>query len=269
MVTEQTATEAVLAAANLALADADAVFARQFGNRYLRYVDDIVLVVPRTQRPAARKLLADTLAKEGLKLNQDKEDCVEAETWRVNAPGAGGQSHPASFESLRQRLTNFLALKPNRYDELKRAFESEGFSLPFPQFRSSARYGPLRRWLKAMHRRGGQQLWQALRDDVTSLLEAGLQGRDEVLRQFESLLESPQSKQPTLQRWQVQRLRYCVNRLYYLLPETRYPWLLSRIEQMPDFAEMTALLRAITTGDVQALLQMPGPAVSAPSQVKT
>lgn len=247
---------------NLALTDADAVFTKQFDNRYLRYVDDIVVVVPRSQKAAARNLLSETLAKEGLELNEDKDDCVDAATWQRNAPSTGGHSHPASFESLRQRLTNFLALQPGRYDELKGAFESEGFSLPLPQFRSSAGYGPLRRWLKAMHRQGGRHLWQAWRDDVTTLLEVGRQSRDEMVHHFESLLAAPESNQPTLQRWSVQRLRYCVNRLFYLLPESRYRWLLERIERMPDFAEITALLQAIITGDVQSLLRMPGSAVS-------
>lgn len=89
---------------HLALTTVDAALQARFGDRYFRYVDDMILVVPRSDVPESLRAVTAALGAEGLVLNGDKQDVIDPATWHreaasISATGGPGGSMPSSTRS--------------------------------------------------------------------------------------------------------------------------------------------------------------------------
>ena len=62
---------------HVALESVDSALMQKYGNRYLRYVDDIIIVCPKSEAARAVVKLRQVLAAEGLTVNEAKQDEVE------------------------------------------------------------------------------------------------------------------------------------------------------------------------------------------------
>ena len=85
---------------NLALENVDAQMLKVYGDRYTRYVDDIVLVVDREEEKDAKKLIESILQGEGLSTHPEKSDTLSSEEWIENVPSIPVRPRPGSFEEL-------------------------------------------------------------------------------------------------------------------------------------------------------------------------
>ncbi|MFN0017269.1 MAG: RNA-directed DNA polymerase [Pirellulaceae bacterium] len=79
---------------NLALENVDFQMSQVFPGRYFRYVDDVVIVVPRTEEESAMSRFRTLVGAEGLNLNETKTDRVSASIWK---------------ERISQRKNGFIA----------------------------------------------------------------------------------------------------------------------------------------------------------------
>jgi hypothetical protein len=87
--------------------------------------------------------------------------------------------------------------------------------------------------------------------------------RASLTKQFQVHIHRPLPASATQRRWYMQRLRYFVNRLIYLLPTPDLASLRATLRTFPEFAETVALLTLLLEKDTRELLEMPGAAVSA------
>ena len=124
---------------HLALESVDQALMEKYGERYLRYVDDVIIVCPKSEAASALAQFGQMLAVEGLTLNEAKEDEIERETWERECVSFATTGDGESFESLLEDIIVFMILSPKSADTLPKRFREEGFSLPIARLRSLAR----------------------------------------------------------------------------------------------------------------------------------
>ena len=251
---------------HLALAPVDAALQARFGDRYFRYVDDIVLVIPRPGVADALGAVGDALAAEGLALNSEKQDVVDAAAWHGEAVVFGAPAGRAGFDALLDDITAYLVRRPRAAGDLHGRFRDAGYSLPIGRFRSLA--GSRRFRLYFRRRRGGLVAWVGglFKSQEDLLAQAAVVRRD-LTAEAERLAGQNPPAGPQRRRWYVQRRRYVLNRLLYLYPPHEYRRLLDLTPVLDEFGEARLVLESLSTGDCTAALGYPGRAVAAVCQL--
>jgi hypothetical protein len=249
---------------HLALESVDRAMREKYGERYLRYVDDVIIVCPNTEAASARVNLRQALAAEGLTLNEAKEDEVERTTWENECVSFCKRLDGESFESLLEDITVFLILSPHSADALHKRFREEGFSLPIARLRSLARSKRYRAHFRG-RLSGFRGFWAWVKSwfaTEASLVEKARSLRNRLLKDAERLAEDVPPSSPMRRRWYAQKRRYVLNRLLYLLPPQELPRLLQLTPDIDEFVESRVVLEALRSGDATTLLKYPGRVVS-------
>ncbi len=247
---------------NLALENVDAQMLKVYGDRYTRYVDDIVLVVDREEEKDAKKLIESILQGEGLSTHPEKSDTLSSEEWIENVPSIPVRPRPGSFEELRLRLTSYLAIRPEKYETLRSAIIENGLKLPIQRMLVESSYGRMRRYLHVLFNRNELDVSKALFDTEESLLSACSALRDKLKNQFAEATSRPLPSRVTTRKWHIQKKKYIFNRLIYLVPESDYQSLLESIEEDQDLFEHKTLLRSLLERDIRDIVDMPGSVMS-------
>lgn len=248
---------------DLALASIDRVFDGKYPGAYFRYVDDIVIAVPKNEVDEVLQLLHTLASVEGLTIHPDKSDQVSAREWLANGPHHLHKVTPNSFEALIFRLKVFLRSHPNGTESLLEKLDQLGFAIPIARLTAAAQSEGF-----------GQRLAKFLKQRWRIALGASIASERDILDQAEVVRAAVRSELhamlnallpvgPTLRKWQMQKLRYLTNRAFYLFPTKDLQFLIDPLSKLPEFAETVALLRLLIDFDVFPILQMPGAALTA------
>jgi hypothetical protein len=249
---------------HLALESVDRAMMEKYGERYLRYVDDVIIVCPKSEAADALANLRQALAAEGLTLNEEKEDQVERATWERECVSFSTPVDGDSFESLLEDITVFLIFSPQSADALHKRFRDEGFSLPISRLRSLARSKRYRAHFRG-RLSGIRGLWAWMKSwfaTEASLVEKARSLRRRLLAEAGRLAEGQPPSTPMRRRWYAQQRRYVLNRLLYLLPPQEMPRLLPVTPDIDEFVESRVVMEALRSGDATNLLKYPGRVVS-------
>jgi hypothetical protein len=240
----------------------------EFGERYLRYVDDIVIVSPREQVRSAVGRLRALLDAEGLSLNDDKQDIVDAEIWQTEGWEPFAQGGVDSFDELLQDIFVFLLGRPSRAEALHAELRREGFALPIARFAGQSRSLRHRSFFRRAVRDGRRLLaWmRGFAHNERSILEKAQRVRAELWAAAGALATAP-PQSAMRRRWFAQRRRSTYNRLLYLLPPNQYQSLLAIIPEIDEFHEVRAVTAALASGDVTGILPFPGKIVTTFCQI--
>lgn len=116
--------------ADMYLEKFDNLAVKEFGDRILRYVDDVAVVVPRNKLEATRSFLA-SLSEDagGMKLNDEKTLTYDSATWELAQSYRKRRPEELSYGELVYGIRVFVLLGGN-VDELDRAMEDAGLRLP-------------------------------------------------------------------------------------------------------------------------------------------
>lgn len=243
----------------LALADVDARLEEEFGDRYFRYVDDIVVVCDRRESGRVMQTIKECVGGVGLELHEGKCDVVPSAVWLSECPGLSCQAAFGAFEELLQDVCLYVLVRPKQFKSLRRVFAEEGISLPFSRIRSQMEYPPYWRYLLSMLYRGrGRCLAEAMFSQVESFVvraKAVRESLESALKQYGGRLAALSGME---RRWCVQRCRYSINRLLYLCDREDYERLDCLIREGQEFEEYRRLLRALRTGDISGVIRLPG-----------
>ncbi|MFO0807593.1 MAG: RNA-directed DNA polymerase [Gemmataceae bacterium] len=246
---------------HVALEGVDATMIGHYGDAYLRYVDDIIVVCPTEEVDGVTRRLQNALSDEGLALNDEKRDVVAEGSWRQDCVSFAPAPLPNTFESLVEAIVHHLIWYPGDAEELQRRLTDAGFSIPVNRFRSlskSKRYrGHLRsRW------RAVDRLWDWLvvtfTSSIDTIVETAKAVREELRRKATVLAESTPPEGSMRRRWHIQRCRYVLNRLAYLLSPADYKALLQLVPNIDEFQELRLVLEAVASGDATTILPYPG-----------
>lgn len=242
----------------IALESVDATMQAAYGNRYFRYVDDIIVVCPRSEVTRAEKRLNEAVKLEHLALHEGKQDVVDANTWKECDPHASRS--PDSFESLVESIILFLLKRPDDCASLQRSLAEEGFSLPIRRLGALAKSGRYHLYMR------GQLSWprgllawaRSQFETKKTLIAKAHLARGELQTLCENYAKEALPPSGMKRRWYAQRRRYIFNRLLYLLDPSRYPSLLESFLQIDEMAEGRLVAQALADRDATAILRCPG-----------
>ena len=248
--------------ANAAMTEVDKDLSSTFSGRYFRYVDDIAIVIPRSELASAEETLKSIVEENaGYELHAGKHDVLGASDWINNAPTSHRGSLSDPFSNLCFQIKVFLALNPDRIDSLKSTLEQEGINLPIERLGRAAKKSSFHGRIKLYWRRGWRLLKAFVKANEQNIVndakECGRIYRDK----FKHLADSQLSPSPTISRFQCQRIRYCLNRMLYLLPPEDILNTCAEILELRDFYETRTLLRSLCGKSLNDLLEIPGLAV--------
>ena len=249
---------------HLALESVDRAMMHEYGERYLRYVDDIIIVCPKPEATSAMPKLREALGLEGLALNEAKQDQIDPMTWDRECVSVSTSADAESLESLLEGIIVFLIFSPKSADSLHRRFRNEGFSLPISRLCSLARSKRYRAHLRS-RLSGIRSLLAWVRGwfmTEASLVEKARALRGRLLADAERLAQDQPPSTPMRRRWYAQKRRYVLNRLLYLLSREELPRLLQITPNIDEFVECRVVMEALRAGDATKLLKYPGRVVS-------
>ncbi|MEX1026424.1 MAG: RNA-directed DNA polymerase [Candidatus Paceibacterota bacterium] len=247
---------------HVALEDVDASLHVTFGERYFRYVDDIIVVCSANEADKVATAIASTVSESDLKVHKGKDDIVASPTWLSDCPSAKNTDNDSPFNALVRDLTVYLMLKPSSFDSIRKVFANEGFSIPLERVKANSKYGPFRRFVQYRHLSGIVDTARLYFWKESDFVVRAAQVRDELSESLEKLVKNPPPTTGMGRRWYIQKWRYHLNRLLYLLPRSSHSRLQSYIPEGPEFAEHRILLAALSSGDATMIAKLPGRAVA-------
>jgi hypothetical protein len=103
---------------------------------------------------------------------------------------------------------------------------------------------------------------QFLFDDERKLVTTAIQLREDFLEAVKHIDVQGARAHGIIRRLRVQRLRYLLNRLLYLMPIHKFQELLELTPNVDEFFEYRSLLKAIMSKQLDPILPVPGPAIA-------
>ena len=243
---------------HVALEEVDQRLCSEFGQKYLRYVDDIVVVCHGSQVEHTFSQLQSAIEDEGLFIKERKKDVVPGHVWIRDVPQLDMTKNSPSLWSLLGSMSAFLVGNPQDFDELRHLFRASGFALPFTRLRAMSQYQRYVSFLRALLKKPLQQLSRPRPGSHADLLSMASALREETLSNLRMVREEQPPPDGMRRRWYVQRCRYLLNSMLYLVDPGEHSMLTALIPDMEEFQEYRLLLDAFAKEDATDLLPLHG-----------
>lgn len=256
--------------ADFALQNVDSQLCEAFRGSYFRYVDDIVVVVKKSEAQAARVAVGDILSREGYAVSVEKDAVVGRDEWNgyrdIQRGVVSGAS--TSLNHLKFRTKLFLAKSPNAATELRSCLSDAGVFLPIGQLADASRQRAWRYRVSSLFSRRWRVVSQYWGDSIFDITNAAIECKRDVSDELNRILDDPSGlpDAPVSRKWRIQHARLAINRSLYFSNLEELSRIASYAESIPELVETQAVCRALL-GDPAAIVNMPGPAVAAFAQV--
>ena len=250
---------------NIALEAIDKEMHELLGDCYLRYVDDIVMLVEPNEVSDVTSKLKSLVESEGFRFNERKHDEVSSIDWLQNLPKQVELECGIQFDELINRIQLFLWDSPSKKVSLHALFRDRGIAIPIQRIALSAFYGRFHHYMRNIIRTARQyaRVIKNLQFENEDLLLSDTIRLSKDFCDTAKQIEEPESTEhPIIRKWRTQRFRYLINRLFYLLPIDDYRDLRGLIPEIDEFYEHHCLINAVVDKVLDPVLQIPGPAVS-------
>jgi hypothetical protein len=243
---------------HLILQDVDKELTSKYGERYFRYVDDMVVVCHEDEEGNVRRDIQRCIEQHGFSLNTEKTVVINGSEWHHNLLRAD-VSDEDSFRSFSSDLTVYLAFHPNRADSLKKMLAEGGLSIPVGRLLALSSYSRFRYFLGRRKARSGlSHAFGLVFSTNEHFLQRGLRLKGMYESSLAALIDEPAETSPNLRRWQVQRARRVMNSLFYLRGFSEWNIHRSAFEVLPELVEQRALAEALSSGVVNPILPFYG-----------
>jgi len=250
---------------NIALENIDKCMSEAIGNRYLRYVDDIFLVLKTDEAKYIHSILNELIESEGLKLHEKKYDEMSKDDWLNSVSGTEEEQLSIDFDNFIQRIKLFLWWKPGKFDELQFVFNESGIPIPLKRFFIDSQYGRFHRFMHGIIKTTNWNMpiiSQLHKENQKRLLAEAIRLRKIFLKATIRLRKNEMPQNGMKKRWRVQRLRFLLNRLIYLTPINDYQTLIDLVPEIEDFFEYRILIKSIIGKKIDEIVKIPGVTVS-------
>ncbi len=243
---------------HLVLRSVDQELTERFGSSYFRYVDDIVVVCPKSEKAVINKVIEDCLERHGFSTNRDKTVELDGQTWEQSLIRPDIKTDD-NFRVFTSDLAIYLEFNPNNAEPLKSLFFDNGLSIPVSRLLALSSYSRYRRFLRNWkHPSKIIHYFSILRMKNEDFLMRGLRLKATYEGALSDLILEPEEQEASLRRWQVQRIRRIVNTLFYLRDFGEWKenaWLFNKL---PELIEQQALADALATATINPVLPFYG-----------
>lgn len=235
----------------LVMQDVDIQLTSRYGDKYFRYVDDIVVVCDAGKADAVKQDLQDCIEQQGLSINTDKTIVTTSVEWQHHIQRSD-ISDEDNLRLLSSDLAAYLAFHPDRANDLKTMFVNVGLCIPVNRLLSLSQYSRFRYFLR---RKKSFGLYFAKNTDF---LQRGLRLKTAYEKTLRDYVNAPTESTANLRRWQAQRTRRVINSLFYLRRFDEWGQHMNVFEAFPELVEQRALATALSCGTVNPILPFYG-----------
>lgn len=256
--------------ADISLEESDSTLFDMFGDRYFRYVDDIVVVVPKGDASAARSTIGKVIEQAGHAISEEKDAVVNADDWlgyREISRRLESESSSA-LNRFKFRAKLYMAKRPPDVEALKEALRAAGIFLPIDQLLDASRQRAWRYRVSSLFSRRWKVVASYWNDSLADVVIAARDCKQHVISEVDRALDGGVSSaySSVARKWRIQGARVAFNRALYFADESTLHRIQRYASEIPELAETSAVCMALL-GDVSRVMWMPGPAVAAFSQV--
>jgi hypothetical protein len=253
---------------NLILRKLDDKLCTYYPGKYFRYVDDIAIVIPKTETKTAHKLLKEALP-DGLHINETKTFEMGANEWLSITSSFEAEMHTLSWGRFISGLKFFLFAHKGSVELLQPAASAEGFRLPLRDNITAAQeQSTVQRFIQRIRAPWFDR--EKAPTKTSDVLRLAFEARQQMTRAFGEASETVSripSSQKMRRKLQIQKLRYAAKRLLYLAPTDQLGHLASMIKDVPEISELHAIFVALSSRDVTTLLAYSSSVAQAAAQV--
>jgi hypothetical protein len=252
---------------HLVLQNADKELTQKYGERYFRYVDDMVVVCNEDEATSVKRDIQSCIEQHGFSLNTDKTVVINGAEWHHNLLRAD-VSDKDSFRNFSSDLTVYLAFHPDRADSLKKMLAESGLSIPVDKLLALSSYSRFRYFLGRRKARFGlSHAFRLVFAKNETFLERGLRLKNMYESSLSAIVEAPAETSPNMRRWQIQRARRVMNSLFYLRSFGEWNSQRGNFDALPELVEQRALADALSSGIVNPILPFYGRGAAAFSEL--
>jgi hypothetical protein len=234
---------------SLVLKDLDRVMGDRRGARYVRYVDDIILVGPPTAVKAAHDEIGARLSDLGLHLHPPdtaKHLVVDASSWLEGEHDFQDSDGPIQWKTLVGNLKWFLTGAPGRRSGIAARLRDAGFRLPLAEYTADVHEAP---YLRRVRSYVGGMWFLRRRRRARKLLQLAISLRERYLREVEGLLERIGTSDGYERKRRLPKLRYRAGRLAYLANRQQLGAIAEELRRVPELEFHATVLAGISSGD--------------------
>ncbi|MDP1614210.1 MAG: RNA-directed DNA polymerase [Methylococcales bacterium] len=235
----------------LVLQEVDSVLTQKYGDKYFRYVDDIIIVCHENEAESAKRDIQDCIEGHGFSINADKTAITSGIEWKHHILRSD-VSEEDNIRLLSSDLAGYLAFYPDRADELNKMFVDVGLSIPIGRLLTLSKYNRFRYFLFR------KKAFNLVFSTNTDFLKRGLRLKKVYEDTLSEFIRLPAESLPNLRRWQVQRSRRVINSLFYLRNFDEWKNPSGTFEAFPELVEQRALAKALSSGNVNPILPFYG-----------
>lgn len=253
---------------NLVLRELDEKFSAELPVKYFRYVDDITLVGEKKAVNSSLEILQQELKHLGFRLHDNKSPkTIEVTTkeWLIGRNDYEDSRRSISWPSLIGDLKRFLLQNPNDREELQNIFRDNEFRIPVHDYAG------------AVHERScleriielAKLSW--FRDknskiSIKSILDQAHWLRNSYEEEFRILIKEVVNLSGYEKKRRIPKLRYRASRLIYLATDETLATLATIAGEVQELFFHAQVMRAVSTGNIDAILQMGTNAAQAAAQ---
>ncbi len=255
--------------ANLILGYVDQIMSAKMGERYSRYVDDIVLVGDAEQVKQERNLLKSLLEAEsmGFSLHEEGKDFRVTSTEWLEGAGDFDDSESKTWIRLIANIKRFLITKPEERTVLARVFQENGINIPLLDYSSavseSSYIEKFSDWIA-----GYTWAPKAIRTlTVGKILEDAVKARKTYQSRMKFLLARGSDVRGYERKRLIPKLRFYAGRLIFLVPPDFLSSVSSALSDYPELLLRARVMSTVQSRDVSSLLTLGANAVQAAAQV--
>jgi hypothetical protein len=235
--------------AQIYLDEADAALGAEFGKRYFRYVDDILVVCRSRDEQRVRTRIQDLVESAGLKCNPHKDDVVPSDAWTSHVAALDEQGDDPMIKIHRNIRT--WSDRTGDTATVETAVREAGAGIPII---------PLRRQPSGVLDRVKQTFYRQAASFGLRKLTKTIEG---VRRALWENVRGPKQQELSSsgmhRRWDVQRTRFSMNRLLQLTrSDDEHSEILRRIPESDELRSLRAVARTLVEGDATHILDYPG-----------
>lgn len=240
---------------HVAMSSVDEILGAEFGNTYFRYVDDIVIVCSKANGRRVAERVEGTLSQEGFALNPDKTMVISGQEWlRGYRQTTTVTEMGSTFNDLVENLIGYFILHTeDERNRLKRLFRDHGFSMPFFSIESRMKYNRFLAWLGYRISSGKLRRWLS----VEEMLRVATRLRRDLLGELESTSSDVLSGRMD-RRWYVQRMRFLLGRLLYMIPISEYKFVRDLIPNLPELRPFKVLMQSLLNRSPEIIYELGG-----------